>query len=205
MLCTKLIKLNKSDGIKCMTLEEVFKQYERLLHEFANKWHGTYEHEDLFQIASLGLIKAYNAYDINKGFSFATYLGIVANNEILMFNRRSRKYNNNQSMNAIIHVDTDGNDLTVGDTVADEIDYEELVLEKIYLEELPEAINELLSTLTDRERKIITYRFIDGLEQWRIAEKLDISQSFISRVIQKSLKKLKDNYIKKRATKVADK
>ncbi|AJA50088.1 RNA polymerase sigma-28 factor [Clostridium pasteurianum DSM 525 = ATCC 6013] len=200
MPCTKMIKLTTKIS-KPMTLEEVFKQYERFLHRLVQKWDNTYEHEELFQVASVGLIKTYKSYDINKGFIFMTYLGRVVNNEILMFNRRQRKYNSNKSMETVIHVDFDGNDLTLSEVITDEINYEEMILDKIDRENLPGKIRILLNSLNEREKDVITCMFFKGLNQGQISKRLGISQSYISRLIQRSLKKMKNNYEQKKSYK----
>lgn len=193
MLCTKLIKLNTKTS-KPMTLEEAFKQYEKFLHKLAHKWSGTCEYDELFQLASIGLIKAYNTYDVAKGFNFMTYLGRVVTNEILQFNRKSRKHAAVQSTETVIHLDKNNNEFTVSEIIADETNYEELVLDKIDKENLPVKIRSLINSLSPREKEVIIYRYIHGLEQKAIGEKLGISQSYISRVIKDGLEKMRKNY-----------
>lgn len=193
MVCTKLIKLS-AKVTRPMTLEEVFTQYERLLHKFSAKWDSLYEHDELFQTASIGLIKAYNSYDINKGYSFSTYLGRVANNEILMFNRRSRKYISMESTEKVVCIDKDNNELVLMDLLADETNYEELALDNIDKENLPLKIRTLLNSLGKREKDIITCIFFQGLKQQEVSRKLGLAQSYVSRIMQRGLKKMKDNY-----------
>jgi RNA polymerase sporulation-specific sigma factor len=177
-----------------MTLEEVFNQYERLLHKLSCKWDRLYEHDELFQTASIGLIKAYNSYDINKGYSFSTYLGRVVNNEILMFNRRSRKYINMESTEKVVCIDKDNNELVLMDLLADETNYEGLVLDSVDKEKLPLKIRTLLNSLDKREKDIITCIFFQGLKQQEVSKKLGLAQSYVSRIMQRGLKKMKDNY-----------
>lgn len=99
----KNIKLRdkKSGGfiIKSLTLEETFYQFKNFLHSRADKFgfdsqvlyeNANISHDDAFQVASVGLIKAYNTYNPEAGIMFITYLSTVVDNEILMFMRKQK-------------------------------------------------------------------------------------------------------------------
>lgn len=84
----KIIKL--SNGIKEMTCDEVFNQFKKFLYKTAYKWSSQYDINDLVQVAGMGLTKAYNTYDVDKGIMFITYLATIVNNEIRMYNRKNK-------------------------------------------------------------------------------------------------------------------
>lgn len=175
-----------------MTCEEVFNQFKNFLYKIAHKWSAQYNIDDLFQVASIGLTKAYNAYDVDKNIFFMTYLGTITENEIKMFHRKMKKHANVGSLDDITYIGKDGDSISLLEMVADEINYEDLAIENI-------ASNELMiltNNLSEREKTIINYIFIDRMKQPQIAKKLDVSQSYVSRIVTKTLKKLKSEYEK---------
>ncbi len=149
------------------------------------------EHDDLISIGTIGLIKAVNTFDDNKGIRLATYASRCIENEILMYFRGLKKSSQDISINEPIDSDSEGNPLTlmdiisVEDTVADEIN------QKIQIKQLYKFIEELKD---EREKTIIILRYglygNKALTQNQIAEKLKISRSYVSRIEKKVLEKL---------------
>lgn len=148
--------------------------------------------EDLISIGTIGLIKAINKYNLDKGVKLATYAATCINNEILMFLRSSKKYNNNVYLQEPIGEDKEGNEVTMEDKIADEKDsVDEQVNLKIQIKLLYDKIKKVLKS---REKLVIELRYglASGEEvtQREIAEMLGISRSYVSRIEKKALKKL---------------
>ncbi|WP_291563671.1 MULTISPECIES: sigma-70 family RNA polymerase sigma factor [unclassified Clostridium] len=143
---TKPIKLK--DGIKDMTIEEVYKQFEKFIYKACQSWRNTYSIDDLVQVAFIGLNKAYESYDIKKDVLFLTYAALIINNGLKMYNRKERKHQNNISMSNTFN---DDDSLELGDIIHDDTDYEEVAIKNIECEKLKAAILKL----DDRERRII--------------------------------------------------
>ena len=150
--------------------------------------------DDLISIGTVGLIKAIKSFDANKNIKIATYASRCIENEILMQLRKNAKTKNDISLENPLSSDSEGNELLLQDIIGTEPDallktYEEID-EK---DELLEAVNSLLP----RERDIMEMRYGLGerqeMTQKEVADKLDISQSYISRLEKKILEKLKTN------------
>lgn len=148
--------------------------------------------EDLVSIGTIGLIKAVNTFCPTKNIKLATYASRCIENEILMFLRKSSQYRNDLSIDEPLNVDYDGNELLLSDVLGTEDD---VVNKGIECETEREILREAVSELCDREREIMEMRFglIDGKEktQKEVAEIIGISQSYISRLEKKIIKKLK--------------
>jgi RNA polymerase sporulation-specific sigma factor len=153
--------------------------------------------DDLVSIGTIGLIKAINTFDINKNIKLSSYASRCIENEILMHFRNNRKSSQDVSLNVIIDTDKDGNPLTLMDIIASDMDVAEDVDTKIHLAVMNDYINE---TLSPREKEIIINRYgIGGVKvqtQRELAKKLNISRSYISRIVKKALGKLKKRYEK---------
>lgn len=153
--------------------------------------------DDLVSIGTIGLIKAINTFDISKSIKLSSYASRCIENEILMHFRNNRKSAQDISLNDTIDTDKDGNPLTLMDIMASDMDIEESVDTKLHLEVLRRYIDE---TLTEREKEIILKRYGIGgkkvLTQREIAQKLNISRSYISRIEKKALEKLRKRYEK---------
>lgn len=173
-----------------MTINEAYEQYKRMLHTFIRPWANKYDYDDLYQVASVGLMKTYKAYDRSKNVQFTSLLGTIVNNELLMYNRKNKKHSNILSLSSLLNIDNDGNELTVLDALSDDIDYAENTLNKIQVEE----IKLVISKLKDREKEIIESYYLNGMNQRQLAEKLNISQSYICRIIDRTLLKIKKLY-----------
>ena len=148
--------------------------------------------EDLVSIGTIGLIKAVNTFCPTKNIKLATYASRCIENEILMFLRKSSQYRNDLSIDEPLNVDYDGNELLLSDVLGTDDD---VVNKGIETEAEREILRGAVSELCDREREIMEMRFglIDGKEktQKEVAEIIGISQSYISRLEKKIIKKLR--------------
>lgn len=155
------------------------------------------DQEDLISIGTIGLIKAVTTFDIEKGTRLATYAARCIENEILMWFRNQKKTAQDISISEPIDTDKDGNQLTlidvvsVDDTVIDDVD---LKIKSEYLHKYVKTV------LTGRERIIIEMRYgINGYlpkTQREVAEKLNISRSYVSRIEKKALCELREMFLK---------
>lgn len=149
--------------------------------------------EDLISIGTIGLIKAVKTFNIEKKIKLATYASRCIENEILMFLRRNNKKKGEVSFEEPLNIDWDGNELCLSDICGTEGD---LVFKGIEEEVDRELLIEAMEQLSKRERHILIMRF--GLGNWgkvktqkEVADLLGISQSYISRLEKKILRKLK--------------
>ena len=152
---------------------------------------GNQNRDDLFQIGSIGLIKAANGFDETKNIKFTTYAAQCIRNEILMeFRRQGGKSRNapTLSFEAPIKRNNEGKKLVVGDMIVDQKqNFEE---QKECIELLEEVLNYIINKLSFKERYIVLCR-AGGITQDELAEQLQVSQSFTSRIEKNSIKKLK--------------
>jgi RNA polymerase sporulation-specific sigma factor len=160
-----------------------------LVQRFQNRG---YELEDLFQIGTIGLIKAVNTFDPAKKIKLATYASRCIENEILMHLRRNNKTRSEVSFDEPLNIDWDGNELLLSDVLGTEND----VIYKSLEEEVEKKLlNTAMTKLNPREKKIMELRFglVDGTEktQKEVADYLGISQSYISRLEKRIIKRLK--------------
>lgn len=153
--------------------------------------------DDLISIGTIGLIKGIDSYKENKGVKLTTYAAKCAENEILMYFRSNKKYNNNISLNEVIAHDKDGGEITLIDILKEqEIDF----YADIEYKDNIKRLNKYLNVLTKRELKIITMRY--GLlgenekTQKEIAKELHISRSYVSRIEKRALIKMLREFIK---------
>lgn len=148
--------------------------------------------EDLVSIGTIGLIKAVNTFCPDKNIKLATYASRCIENEILMFLRKSSQYRSELSIDEPLNIDYDGNELLLSDVLGTE---EDIVSRGIESEAEKEILRQAVSQLCDREREIMEMRFglIDGKEktQKEVADLIGISQSYISRLEKKIIKKLR--------------
>ncbi len=148
--------------------------------------------EDLISIGSIGLIKAVNTFCPEKNIKLATYASRCIENEILMFLRKSSQYRGEISIDEPLNVDWDGNELLLSDILGTD---EDIVNRGIEWEAERDMIRSAVESLPDREREIMEMRF--GLRggrertQKEVADRIGISQSYISRLEKKIIKKLR--------------
>ena len=165
--------------------------------------------EELKGYGVIGLIKAIDSFDYKKNICFKTYATICIKNEILMFIRRNKKYLDNPTFN--IYIDEHGNEVKVVEELVSTIYFN--LSEKIDEDIEKFMIHKCLDVLNETERNIILLKFgfIDDklYTQEELAKLFNLSQSYISRVLRKSLKKIKSEYFKlennKKYVKVIDK
>ena len=168
----------------------------RLVAHIIKKYYQNYGgQEDLVSIGTIGLIKAIDTYDINKNIKLSSYASRCIENEILMHFRSNKKSAQDISLNDTIDTDKDGNPLTLMDIMAVDDNILENIDRDMNLAVLDDYIR---SELNDREREIIIYRYglygHDTLTQRELAQRLDISRSYISRIEKKALQKLRKRY-----------
>ena len=148
--------------------------------------------EDLVSIGCMGLIKAISTFDIDKNFKLATYASRCIENEILMHLRKTSKQKLEISIDEPLNIDYDGNELLLGDILAIP---EETVIDEIADDEQKKIMYKAIEELKPREKEIIKMRYgLDNGEEMTqkdVADKLKISQSYISRLEKKIIKKLK--------------
>ncbi len=147
--------------------------------------------EDLISIGSIGLIKAVNTFKRDKNIKLVTYASRCIENEILMFLRKKSKRKVEVSFDEPLNIDYNGNELLLSDILGTDGD---IVTKEIEKEENKREIMEALATLKDRERQILQMRYgieHEELTQKDIAERLGISQSYISRLEKRIIQKLK--------------
>lgn len=181
----KPIKLKNE--IKNMTLEEVLKQFQKFIYKVCQPWKLKYELDDLSQVAFMGLNKAYENYDIKKDVLFLTYAAMIINNEIRMYHRKNKKHENNISMSTTFQF-KDNDNLELGDTLQDDINYEDVAVTNIECEKLKISMQKL----SQSEQKIIEAVHFGYKSQKEIAHELNLSQSIVSRKYRKALSKLKN-------------
>ncbi|UOF88873.1 RNA polymerase sporulation sigma factor SigK [Fodinisporobacter ferrooxydans] len=164
----------------------------RLVAHIVKKFENTGEDsEDLISIGTIGLIKAIESFQSNKGTKLATYAARCIENEILMHLRSLKKTRKDVSLHDPIGTDKEGNEITLIDVLGSDsdevVDEVQLKLEKV-------KIYNHLSLLDEREQEVIRGRFglPDGDEktQREIAEELGISRSYVSRIEKRALTKL---------------
>lgn len=148
--------------------------------------------EDLVSIGTIGLVKAINTFRADKNIKLATYASRCIENEILMYIRKTSGRGAEVSIDEPLNVDWDGNELLLSDVLASEDDC--ILTEMEQLEERAN-IRRAVASLDDREREIIELRYGmhggDELTQKEVADKLGISQSYISRLEKKIIEKLR--------------
>ena len=155
--------------------------------------------EDLISIGTIGLIKAINTFNPTKNIKLATYASRCIENEILMYLRRNSKTRMEVSIDEPLNVDWDGNELLLSDILGTDDD---VISRDIENETEKSLLNMAIDRLNPREQKIIQLRYGIGREdgeeltQKEVADMLGISQSYISRLEKKIIKRLKKEMIK---------
>jgi len=153
--------------------------------------------EDLVSIGSIGLIKAVNTFDIEKNIKLATYASRCIENEILMYLRRSNKMKTEVSFDEPLNIDWDGNELLLSDILGTEND---TIFRNIEDEVDKKLLQKALEKLSDREKIIMELRFglRDGIEKTQkdVADMLGISQSYISRLEKRIIRRLRKEFNK---------
>mgnify|MGYP002730661113 FL=1 len=191
-----MLKTDNDDYAKKMLIEHNLRLVVYIAKKFDNTGVGV---EDLISIGTIGLIKAINSYDRDKNIKLATYASRCIENEILMYLRRNSKVKAEVSIDEPLNVDWDGNELLLSDILGteDDVCYKDLENE-VEMKALKRAIG----NLSERERIIVDLRYglsdKDGEEktQKEVADMLGISQSYISRLEKKIIKRLKREMVR---------
>ncbi len=164
----------------------------RLVVYIAKKFENTgINIEDLVSIGTIGLIKAVNTFEPKKNIKLATYASRCIENEILMYLRRNLKHRVEVSLDEPLNVDWDGNELLLSDVLGTESD---MIYKKIEGEVEKNLLWQAMHKLNPREKTIIQLRFglgdVGEKTQKEVADILGISQSYISRLEKRILKRL---------------
>ena len=167
----------------------------RLVVFLAKKYESTgYDMEDLVSIGSIGLIKGINTYKIDKNIKLATYASRCIANEILMYIRKNKNRKTEISLEDALNYDQDGNELHLEDVMGTPDD---LVVKEFEESEEKRLLTKEIELLDERDKKIMIMRY--GLyntkeyTQKEVADKLNISQSYISRIEKKVINNLKNS------------
>lgn len=165
----------------------------RLVVFLAKKYENTgVDLEDLVSIGTIGLIKGVNTYKLDKNIKLATYASRCIDNEILMFLRKNKKRKTEISFEDSLSYDAEGNELHLEDILGTE---EDIVTKNIEKEDDKKLLYKELETLNERDKEIMILRYglynKPEMTQKDVANLLGISQSYISRIEKKVIKKLK--------------
>ena len=170
----------------------------RLVVYIARRFENTGIHlEDLISIGTIGLMKAIDTYRLDRKIKLATYASRCIENEILMYIRKTAREKSEVSLDEPINMDGDGNELLLGDILGTE--------EDVVFKPLEDAVDlcvlrQSLRQLPQRERELINMRYgLEGcreLTQKEAAQKMGISQSYISRLEKKIMLRLKKELIR---------
>ncbi len=186
--------VNKSNNGDVNARNKLIEHNLRLVVFLAKKYDNTmYDLEDLVSIGSIGLIKAIETYKPSKNIKLATYASRCIDNEILMFLRKNKRKSSEVSFEDVVNYDSEGNELHYEDIFGTD--------EDVVIKEIEEVNNKRIlaleiSKLDKRDKEIMDMRYgLNGKEeltQKEVADKLSISQSYISRIEKKVIKKIKN-------------
>ncbi len=182
-------KLKTGDpAVRSLLIEHNLRLVVYIARKFENTGIGI---EDLVSIGTIGLIKAVNTFDPEKKIKLATYASRCIENEILMYLRRNNKTRSEVSFDEPLNIDWDGNELLLSDVLGTESD---LAYKQLEEEVEKNLLASAMSMLSGRERSIVELRFglKDGIgkTQKEVADFLGISQSYISRLEKRIIRKL---------------
>ncbi|WP_028307441.1 RNA polymerase sporulation sigma factor SigE [Desulfitibacter alkalitolerans] len=188
-------KLEEGDrAVKSVLIERNLRLVVYIARKFENTGVGI---EDLVSIGTIGLIKAVNTFDPKKKIKLATYASRCIENEILMHLRRNNKTKTEVSFDEPLNIDWDGNELLLSDVLGTEND---IIYRSIEEEVDKKLLHAAMKKLNPREKKIMEFRFglMDGTEktQKEVADILGISQSYISRLEKRIIKRLRKEFRK---------
>ncbi len=181
---------NGDEEAKKILIERNLRLVAHVARKYSSQFHTM---DDFISIGTIGLIKAVNTYSSSRSTRLATYAARCIENEILMVIRASKKNNAEVSINVPIGTDKDGNEISLNDIlgtdpdeIADDLDT------KIRIRQMIDTLDDIL---TDREKKVLIYRYgilgVAPRTQREVAAILDISRSYVSRIEKKALEKLR--------------
>ena len=180
--------------------EKLINHNMRLVAHVCKKYNGSAEADDLLSVGSLGLIKGIDSYRKDKGSQLSTYVSRCIENEILMLLRANKKHKICVSIEEPIGVDKDGQEMSLYDILPQELerDPDFIVERKVLIEEIKHSMKK---NINSREYKIISLRYglNDNIErtQQEVANMLNISRSYISRIETKALEILREEFSSK--------
>lgn len=168
----------------------------RLVSHIVKKYYSkTNDTDDLISIGTIGLIKAIDSFNPEKGIKLATYASRCIENEILMYFRNIRKNATDVYLGDSIEMDKDGTPLTIQETISDSRDLAEDLETKIKWEQVSRIIQNISD---EREKEIIILRYglnnKKPLTQREVAQRLNISRSYVSRIEKKVLEDIKKKF-----------
>lgn len=187
-----LEQLGGEDDVKVKSV--LIERNLRLVVYIARKFENTGVNvEDLISIGTIGLIKAINTFKVDKKIKLATYASRCIENEILMYLRRNSKTRSEVSIDEPLNVDWEGNELLLSDILGTESD---IITRGVEEEVDRKLLSHAMEKLSGRERKIVEMRFgilpeTEEKTQKEVADLLGISQSYISRLEKKIMRRLK--------------
>ncbi|EHK2356032.1 RNA polymerase sporulation sigma factor SigK [Clostridium perfringens] len=181
---------------KRVLVERNLRLVAHIVKKYSSNYQNSKEMDDLISIGTIGLIKAIDSFDTNKGIRLATYAAKCIDNEILMFFRNTKKTKGEVFLQDPIGVDKEGNEICLIDILSSDSDSVlEAVENSLQVKELYKKMSDVLSS---REKEIIQMRYglLDGdiKTQREIAGILGISRSYVSRIEKKALKKLNKEF-----------
>lgn len=170
----------------------------RLVAHIMKKYYTqTSDQEDLISIGTIGLIKAINTFRADKNIKLATYASRCIENEILMYLRKNSSQRTEVSLDEPLNTDWDGKELLLSDVLGTEGD---VVMRPIEADVDRKLLRDAVAKLSGREQEIITMRFGLGgrreLTQKEVADRLGISQSYISRLEKRIITRLRREIVK---------
>lgn len=189
------LETENADKARAMLIEHNLRLVVYIAKKFDNTGVGV---EDLISIGTIGLIKAINTFNRGKNIKLATYASRCIENEILMYLRRNNKTKLEVSIDEPLNVDWDGNELLLSDILGTD---EDVIYRDIENEVERKLLQKAISKLGEREKTIIKLRFGLGnsneqeMTQKEVADYLGISQSYISRLEKKIMKRLKKELV----------
>ena len=197
--CIDLLQTKDGKEAKDRLIEHNLRLVVYIAKKFDNTGVGV---EDLISIGTIGLMKAINTFDAGKSIKLATYASRCIENEILMYLRKNSKQKMEVSIDEPLNVDWDGNELLLSDILGTD---EDIIYRDLETEVDMKLLAQAMEKLSQREKLIVELRFglhsVDGKEltQKEVADLLGISQSYISRLEKKIMKRLQREIVRQEA------
>ena len=194
----EIILLEKSNNGDMQARNKLIEHNLRLVVYVAKRFEtNSFNLEDLISIGTLGLIKAISTFKADKNIKLATYASRCIENEILMFLRKKARMKVEVSLDEPLKMDYDGNELLLSDVLGTDTNE---ISENLVVEEKKEALYKAIEDLRPREKVILKMRFglfdCEEMTQKDVADTLGISQSYISRLEKRIIKKLHNKLTK---------
>ena len=178
---------NGDNDARSMLIEHNLRLVAHIVKKFETKVNDT---DDLISIGTIGLIKGIDSFNSEKNIRITTYVARCIENEIFMYFRSNKKFGNDVSLNDSIGMDKDGNEISLIDVLPDNNSIEEEIDKNFNIE----LLNKHLNVLNKREKEIIIKRYgLFGNEEFTqrdIADEMNISRSYVSRIEKRALTKL---------------